>query len=80
MPDVVVPVEVGYVIIESEPPDARIFLDGEDVGLTPTAIEVSVGEHQLAIMKKGYRRWQASIDVKKGPETVVRATLQEIEE
>ena len=80
MPDVVVPVEVGYVILESEPPDARIFLDGEDVGLTPTAIEVSVGEHQVAIMKKGYRRWQASIDVKKGPETVVRATLQEIEE
>jgi hypothetical protein len=80
MPDVVVPVEVGYVILESEPADARIFLDGEDVGLTPAAIEVSVGEHQIAIMKKGYRRWQASVDVKKGPETVVRAVLQQIEE
>jgi len=79
MPDVVAPLEVGYVILESEPPDARIFLDGEEAGLTPAAIEVSVGEHQVAIMKKGYRRWQASVDVKKSPETVVRATLQEIE-
>lgn len=80
MTDVVVPVEVGYVIFESEPADARIFLDGEDVGLTPAAIEVSVGEHQVALMKKGYRRWQASVDVKKGPETVVRAVLQAMEE
>jgi hypothetical protein len=80
MPDVVAPVEVGYVVFESEPTDARIFLDGEDVGLTPMAIEVSVGEHQVALMKKGYRRWQASVDVKKGPETVVRAALQAIEE
>ncbi|MGD9140398.1 MAG: CHAT domain-containing protein [bacterium] len=80
MTDVVVPVEVGYVIFESEPADARIFLDGKDVGLTPAAIEVSVGEHQVALMKKGYRRWQASVDVKKGPETVVRAVLQRTEE
>lgn len=79
MPDVVAPVEVGYVILESEPSDARIFIDGEEVGLTPTAIEVSVGEHRVALMKKGYRRWQASVDVKKSPETVVRAQLQEIE-
>lgn len=80
MPDVVVPVEVGYVILESEPEDARIFLDGEEVGLTPAAIEVSVGEHQVALMKKGYRRWQASVVVRKNPETVVRAALQEINE
>jgi len=80
MTDVVVPVEVGYVIFESEPADARIFLDGQDVGLTPAAIEVSVGDHQVALMKKGYRRWQASVDVKKGPETVVRAVLQKTDE
>ncbi len=80
MPGVVAPVEVGYVILESDPPDARIFVDGEEVGLTPAAVEVSVGEHQVAIMKRGYRRWQASVDVKKSPETVVRTTLQEIDE
>jgi hypothetical protein len=79
-PSTVAPVRVGYVILESEPADARIFLDGEEVGLTPTAIEVSVGKHQVAIMKRGYRRWQVSIDVKESPETVVRATLQEIDQ
>lgn len=78
--DMETPVAVGYVILESEPPDARIFLDGEEVGLTPTAIEVSVGKHRVAIMKKGYRRWQVSVDVKESPETVVRAVLQEIEQ
>jgi hypothetical protein len=75
---VAAPPQVGYVIVESEPADARIFLDGEDAGLTPSAIEVNVGKHQIAIMKMGYRRWEASIDVEEGPETVVRAILQEI--
>jgi hypothetical protein len=79
-PDAVAPIPVGYVILESEPADARIFLDGEEVGLTPSAIEVSVGKHQVAVMKKGYRRWQVSIDVKESPETVVRAVLQEIDQ
>ncbi len=72
--------EVGYVIVESEPADARILLDGEEAGLTPAALEIDVGEHQVTLVKKGYRRWQATVDVKKGPTAVVRAVLQEIEE
>jgi hypothetical protein len=74
------PAEVGYVILESDPTDARIFIDGAEAGLTPAAVEVSVGKHQVAIIRKGYRRWQASVDVRKSPETRVRAVLQPIDE
>gem|GEM_PF-1714716 len=77
--DIPAPVSVGYVIVESEPGDARILIDGEEAGLTPSAIEVSVGIHQIAVVKPGYRRWEASVDIKQAPETIVRAVLQEIE-
>jgi hypothetical protein len=47
------------VLITSDPPGARVFIDGRDMGVTtPTTLELGgvLGyDHELSLLKKGYR-------------------------
>lgn len=70
--------EVGYLVIESVPKDADIFIDGNYIGVTPYAAEVPVGMHEVMLEKQGYRRWEASVEVKVTPRTNVAPTLEKI--
>ena len=67
---------VGYLVVESTPRDARILIDGKAAGLTPYALEVPVGNHTVTLEKDGYRRWEASVEVKQAPRVNVRAVLE----
>jgi hypothetical protein len=67
---------VGYVVIESTPKDARILIDSEPTGVTPYAVEVPVGKHEIVIEKQGYRRWEATVEVRESPRVSVKATLE----
>ncbi len=67
---------VGYLVVESTPRDARILLDGKEVGVTPYTFEVPVGTHEVVLEKAGYKRWEASVEIKESPRTTVKATLQ----
>jgi hypothetical protein len=70
---------VGYLLLESDPADATIFIDGEEIGLTPHTAEVTVGNHQLVIVKQGYKRWEASIEAKQNQRTDAKAHLEPID-
>ena len=39
----------------SEPAEARVLLDGEEIGVTPLHFEALAGEHELVIHKDGYK-------------------------
>jgi hypothetical protein len=71
--------EVGYLLLGSSPDDARVFVDGREMGLTPFAAEIAVGKHRVTIEKQGYKRWEAWVEVKTSPRTSVEAYLEEIE-
>lgn len=71
--------EVGYLLMGSSPDDARVFVDGQEMGLTPFAAEIAVGKHRVTIEKQGYKRWEAWVEVKRSPRTSVEAYLEEIE-
>jgi len=68
----------GYIVASSHPQGATIVLDGEPVGVTPSAIEVTSGRHKIVIARDGYRRWEAWIEVAPSKRTTVEATLEEI--
>lgn len=48
-------------LIESTPQAADIEVDGSFVGNTPSALELSPGEHTIEVTKSGYKPWQRKI-------------------
>lgn len=72
------PAEVGYLVVESTPKDARVLLDGEELGTTPNTFEVPVGAHDLVLAKTGYKQWEASVEVRQSPRSNVSVTLERL--
>lgn len=70
----------GYVFIKSMPPFARIFLDGDASGSTPTGspLELSEGPHDLILEHDGCLPLHASFSVSAEDTAILRFTLQVI--
>ena len=69
----------GSISIKSNPSDAIIFLDGEEVGTTPDTIRpVAVGTHEIEVKSEWYAEWKKKIYVKKGKEFALSAVLKPI--
>jgi hypothetical protein len=64
--------DLGGVTFEITPSDARVIVDGQDVGsvgqFTPTspALGLPVGRHHLEIVANGYRTMSSDVDVRVG--------------
>lgn len=70
---------LGKVLIESNPLDATVFLDGENIGLTPISMEnVDSGVHSVVIEKKRYATAYRSMDNTLGNKGVVKASMSKI--
>lgn len=48
----------SQIAVSSTPANADITLDGNFVGNTPSAIDVTPGDHTLAISKPGFKPWE----------------------
>jgi hypothetical protein len=63
---------IGGLSFEITPSDARVFVDGHDVGsvgqFTPTsqALGLPVGRHHIEIVANGYRTMSSDVDVRAG--------------
>jgi hypothetical protein len=49
--------------IISTPPGASLKVDGKDVGITPTTVNLTVGNHNLDLQKDGYGPTATPVDV-----------------
>tara|TARA_Y100000389_G_C17467844_1_gene527344 strand:+ start:4160 stop:6586 length:2427 start_codon:yes stop_codon:yes gene_type:complete len=49
--------------IQSDPPGATIIANGNEIGLTPSTIELLEGSHELSIIKSGFSAWDGNISV-----------------
>lgn len=47
--------------VVSVPPGADIEVDGAFVGNTPSAIDVSAGDHTVTVSKNGYKSWERKL-------------------
>ena len=54
------------VAVSSTPPGADIELDGSFVGSTPSTVNISPGDHVLAIKKKNFKTWDRKIKATSG--------------
>jgi hypothetical protein len=57
---------VGKISVSSTPPNADIEVDGSFVGNTPSMIEVTPGDHAIAVKKSGYKTWERKMKIMSG--------------
>lgn len=54
---------IGFVSVETEPPDVRVEVDGRRVGLSPTEIPLEAGRHSLVLTRAGFKGAEATVEV-----------------
>ena len=67
----------GSINVKSAPENAKIYIDGKEVGITPTTLSfIPIGTHEIEVKIDGHKEWKKSIVVKKDKETSLNAVLQ----
>lgn len=62
--------------IDSTPPGADIEVDGSFVGNTPSEVQVSEGDHTVAVKKSGYKSWERKLKANAGSSVHLGAELE----
>jgi hypothetical protein len=71
----------GWIYVDSSVIDARVYVDGKNVGLTPfqEPLAYGSGAHQIVVERDGYNRFAQHVTVKKGQVTTVDAYVTRTE-
>jgi len=67
----------GKLLVTARPDGATIEIDGKAVGASHWEGPVDAGTHQVVVKKQGYYTWSYDVEVPKGGERPVTATLNE---
>lgn len=70
--------QTATAFVRSTPDGAHILVDGNYVGDTPSMINLTPGEHFIAIQKSGFETWQRKVQVTSGNKITISATLPPI--
>lgn len=54
----------GRLIVESAPKGARVYLDGNQVGMTPFDQSVKIGPHTLKLALEGFAEFETKVDIR----------------
>ena len=66
----------GSLVVESDPDEAAIYIDGKAMGETPKLIkEILIGSHEIRLTKNGYAEYTETVTITKGERKQVTATL-----
>jgi hypothetical protein len=63
-------------LLESTPSGADIEIDGNFVGSTPSAVEVTEGDHAVSVKKTGFKTWERTMKVSTGSSVHLAAELE----
>jgi hypothetical protein len=70
----------GSIYVASNPPGARVFLDGKPMGTAPVRIpEVPIGSHVVRMELPDHRTWTAATSVVAGQDVRVTGSLERIQ-
>jgi len=69
---------MGSVYVTSTPLEAKVFLDGREMGLTPWELRnVLIGPHTVRVVKDNYRAEEQTVEVQEGETSEARFTLRD---
>jgi hypothetical protein len=69
----------AHLTVESTPAGALVFVDGQDTGkLTPAELELTGGDHMVAVQIEGFQRAEQSVNVLIGGHERVTFALPEV--
>ena len=72
---------LGMLTVESTPPGARVFIDGEEKGFSPMSVDrLPVGKHILRVERAGYLTYGVMVDISETGTSSVRPRLQPTDE
>jgi hypothetical protein len=57
------PATVANISVTSNPAGADLEVDGDLLGMTPSVLQLAVGEHTVTLQKMGYKPWQRKMNV-----------------
>jgi hypothetical protein len=64
--------------VKSEPPGAKVYIDGKESGDTPLALsDIKTGRHQIRVVKEGYESYEVSVETGVGRKEVM-ANLKKV--
>ena len=58
--------ERGIINITTDPPGAKVFIDGEYKGLTPAEISLTIGTYQIFLQRQLYEPYKDSVTIENG--------------
>lgn len=73
-PSVPPPAERGKLLVSSTP-NASVFLDSTMMGLTPLALEIAPGTHELTLSTQDGLRWRGRVEIAAGQSSSVHRDL-----
>jgi PKD repeat protein/uncharacterized protein (UPF0548 family) len=69
--------QYGSISVSSAPASAKIYLDGNDKGITPaTLTDLEPGSYKVEVKKEGYTDWSETVDVGSDKEVSLNAVLE----
>ncbi len=68
-------VPIGKLEVETRPPGARVYIDGQPQGTSPTRVELTGGKHLLRLERTGFYPTAELVDVASRRETLYTVTL-----
>ena len=67
----------GRLHIETEPPEAGVSIDGQQVGTSPYTGDVAPGDHVLEVSNDGYKTIQQQLQLDPGQQLSLKLALQQ---
>ena len=61
---------IVYLMVTSDPPDARIVIDGKFRGNAPITLSIPAGKHEILIEKEGFFVWEAQLHLEHGRQRI----------
>jgi len=68
-------ITTGTLEIYSVPTGAKIYIDGNFEGYTPTTIDLDAGDHEVELQLEGYNAYQTQVTIQPGRSTRIDARL-----
>ena len=66
----------GSINIQSTPPNAEVYINGEFKGTTPLIVrELGPGNYHINLKLEGYQEWDGSVDVSENEQETISANL-----